>query len=257
MNSYRRNNQAPFAPIVIAVVVFVAFFFGIDYASGGFVRSQARALSSSVFSLIPGSEGIINFFASRRALQRDNERLAGELIRLAEKSAALDALETENAALRQMASAAASMGSGVTAPVLSSLRASPYGTFVIGAGADDNIGEGSLVMTSGGFVIGRVVHADRRTAQVESVFAPEAQTDLMVRELSFQAEGRGGGNARASVPRDSAIAIGDTATAGIFSGRPVGIIGHIESASSSAESIVYVRVPVNLDTLRFVYVLPR
>ena len=84
----------------------------------------------------------------------ENAALREQISRLEERSAAYQVLVEENKSLREM-TRAASLGVGVTAPVISSFRASPYGTFLIGAGSADGISPGDIVLSSENFVIGR------------------------------------------------------------------------------------------------------
>jgi cell shape-determining protein MreC len=172
-----------------------------------------------------------------------------------EEAARFKSLQEENDALREMAALAATEP-GVTAPVLSSFDSSPYGTFTIGAGASSGITEGSIVLTQGGFVLGSVTDVAARTATVEAFFAPGKKIDMNVGGVAFVADGRGGGNARGEIARDALVKTGDTVLIPAFAHRPAGIVGELQAASSSAFTTLYIRLPFNLDTLRYVYVLP-
>ena len=68
-------------------------------------------------------------------------------------------------------------------------------------------------------------------------------------------EGRGGGNARALLPRGVEVKENDPVFAPSLGSRPVGVVGSIESDPSLAEQTIHVSLPVNLDSLRYVYVL--
>ena len=120
--------------------------------------------------------------------------------------------------------------------------------------------EGSLVMTNdaagGGFVVGRVRDVGKRTALVLELFAPNTSVPVVIRGASAFAEGRGGGNARAEIPRGLEVASGDAVTSRLFGGRAVGIVGSVYSDQSSATSEVYIGLPGGLAALQFVYVIP-
>lgn len=255
MNLYRRNDRRSFfAPLVIAALIIVSFVFGIDYASGGFVRSVVRSAVFSVVGNIPGSDTLIGYLASRGALQRENQELKDALARLAEQSAYIDSVVAENETLRALT--ILEEGPGIGARVLSSFDVSPYGTFVIKGGADVGIAQGSIVVTPGGFVLGRVSDVGSDTSVVESLFAPRATHSLVIGSVVFSAEGRGGGYARGRVPRESPVTFGDTAIAPEFGGKPAAIVLRVDSASTSAESVIHLRHPVNTDALTYVYVIP-
>ena len=258
MNSYRQNEgrrRLFFATIFVFVV------FGIDALFGGRVRGLVRAGGTYVFNA--GAYALVRiadsgFFSSRRALSEDNRSLRERIAELEVRAAAVEVLKDENASLRAIARLA-EIEKGITAPVISSVRSSPYGTFSIGAGADDGIIEGSLVTTGdsavGGFVVGQVSDVGRRTALVRELFAPNTSVAVVIRGASATALGRGGGNARAEVPRGLPVVSGDPVTSRLFGGRAVGVVGSVRSEPSSATSEVYIGLPVNLVALQFVYVI--
>jgi len=244
------------APIMLSVVIVLAFTFGIDYASHGFVRAYVRSVAATFIGSIPGSDSIVGFFASRNALRRENQVLRDEIVKRAEQSEYIDSILRENDMLRDMARVAEE-GDGITVPVVSSVSSSPYGTFVVGAGSNNGIREGSMVLTAGGFVLGSVTSVGRDTSVVTALFGPGQSFDLAVGSVAFSAEGYGGGNARARVPRDAPIVVGDTAVVPAFRARPAGVVASVESASTSAESTLHLHLPVNTTSLLFVYVVSR
>ncbi|OHB19460.1 MAG: hypothetical protein A2854_00635 [Parcubacteria group bacterium RIFCSPHIGHO2_01_FULL_56_18] len=242
----------------IVVVLVVGLVFGIDKVSGGLVRGYARRGGASLSAAASAATSVITengLLSSKRALQKENIELKGAIAIRDENAARFKALEDENEKLRKMADLAAT-GDGVTAPVLSSFRASPYGTFMIGAGSVHGVSAGSVVLTEGGFILGVVTGISARIATVESLFAPGKEIEMNVDGNAFVAEGRGGGNARGEIARDASVAVGDAVLVPAFASRPAGVIGELQSASSSAYTTLYIRLPVNLDSLRYVYVLP-
>jgi hypothetical protein len=58
------------------------------------------------------------------------------------------------------------------------------------------------------------------------------------------------------MPRGIEIQEGDVVTAPQLGGRPIGLVGHIDSDTSSAEQTVLVSLPVNLASLRYIYIVP-
>lgn len=257
--SNRARSRSPLVQALMVALLVSLAFFGLDTLTGGLVRSYARTTASLAWT---ASAGIISstdgngFFVTRRSLAHENAALTEKLAFYEESMARFRALEDENEALRAIAQLAETEGDGLAARVLSSLASSPYGTFVIGAGERDGVTPGSLVLTLGGFLLGTVSDTDSHTATVHALFSPGNIVDLIADDVAFSAEGRGSGNARAEIPRDAKIAVGAAASVPAYFGRPAGIIGKIESASSSATQTLFLRLPLNLDTLRFVYVIP-
>lgn len=258
-NSYLQPKRSPTTLLFVAVGIATVLLFGVDTLTDGIVRSYSRTLSAVVWSGVSRAGSSLDhtgYFATRRKLVEENERLQSTIALYEEQSARYRALEVQNESLRDMVSLVESERDGVTVRVLSSFRASPYGTFVIGAGERDGIAQGDIVLTPGGFALGRVSSLDAHTATVDALFSPGNSVEVIVGNVAFPVEGRGGGNARAEIPRGAEIAVGDAAIAPSFGGRVTGVIGSIESASSSATQTVFLRLPHSLDSLRFVYVVP-
>jgi len=238
-----------------AVVILVIL---LDILSGGKVRAEIRAgaatlsrWSSALGSHVWGS----GIFTSRAALESQNAVLAAQLSDLSESAGMAATLQQQNDQLRALVHLAAA-SPGLTAPVVSSLSASPYGTFLIGVGGGESVSPGDLVLTEGGFVIGRVSHVGAGTALVAEIFAPGASQDAVIDGTSVTLSGSGGGNAQTEVPRGLVLAVGDPVVVPEFGQRPVGIVGAVASTSASASQQVYVRLPSNLSALQFVYVTP-
>ncbi len=255
-NLYRQNEPQLFVAFV-AILVVAGAIFGVDTLSGGLVRGYAREGGSALWALANSATAFVTesgALSGKRALEEENKALEGELGRRDEYLARFEALEDENAALREMANLAANE-SGITASLLSSLWSSPYGTFTIGIGADAGVHEGDVVLTPGGFVLGVVTNVAARTSLVEALFAGGKEIELTTSDIAFTAEGQGGGNARARVPRDAAVEARAVVLVPGLASRPAGIVGAVESASSSAFTSVYIHLPVNVNVLRYVYVV--
>lgn len=260
MNSYRQN-KSPHKRL-LALTALVVFLFLVDVLSGGSVRHQLRGgavVLGKWSAYIGGSIARSGVFSTRAALEAQNRSLAEELAQYEERAGAYEVLRSENEQLRafvRLVESTSRDAQGVTAAVVSSVRTSPYGTFLIGAGEAEGIERGSLVQTSGGFVVGTVTDAGAHTATVGEIFAPGASVEAMASGVAFSAVGSGGGNARAKVPRALAIRIHDPVLAPGLGQRPIGIVGSIASSTASASQELFIVLPVNLSSLRYVYILP-
>lgn len=259
--SSRRSHRESDMPLFVAFIVILlvaGFVFGIDRISGGVVRSYAQEGGNVVWTAAAGAVSVMTesgLLSTHRTLQEENMRLREAVLLRDEQSARYEALRDENISLREMARLAES-DAGVTVPVLSSFSSSPYGTFRIGGGVAEGLQEGNVVLTPGGFVLGSITSVSQRSATVEAFFAPGKELEMRVAGVPFVAKGRGGGNARGEVPRDAKLSVGNVVTIPAFGDRPTGVIGKIESASSSAYASLFIRLPRNLDSLTHVYVLP-
>ncbi|QQG37519.1 MAG: rod shape-determining protein MreC [Candidatus Kaiserbacteria bacterium] len=252
----RGTRKRLFAATVLVLLILFA-----DLLSGGAIRAMVRGAYVRVWSAGSGVvSGIFEsgFFSTRRALERENGSLRERLSELETKSASFSVLRQENDSLRSLLKVA-ERAPGITASIVSSVRSSPYGTFLIGAGSEDGVAPGSLVLAADsagdGFVLGVVQEADARTALVKELFGPGISTEASVRGASVVVEGQGGGNARAEAPRNLPVVAGDPVTAPSLGGYPIGVVGAVKTEASSAESDVYIGLPVSLAGLSFVYVV--
>ena len=260
MNSYRQN-KSPHRRL-FAFTALVLFLFLVDVLTGGSVRHQLRGgavVLRKWSAYIGGSVAGSGLLSTRASLEAQNRSLAEELAQYEERAGAYEVLRVENEELRsfvRFVDSTSREARGVTAPVVSSVRTSPYGTFLIGAGEAEGIVRGSYVLTSGGFVVGTVSDTGAHTATVAEVFAPGASVEAMAGGATFSAAGSGGGNARAKVPRALTIRQNEPVLAPQLGQRPIGIVGSIASSTASASQELFIVLPVNLSSLRYVYILP-
>ncbi len=252
------KSVAPGRSALLIVTAVAVVLFGVDYLSGGAVRATARGMSAFVWNTSARAvQGITGngFFARNATLASENESLKSELARVRERAAAYENLREENESLRALANLAAS-ATGVSAPVISAYHASPYGTFQIGAGKNEGVAAGDIVLSETGFVIGRVTDVADERSVVRTAFIANADIDVLIGNAAVTARGEGGGNARLTVPRGIQVEAGDTVRAPAFGSRPVGIVGKVEEITTTAEQRVYISLPVNVSLLRLVFVTP-
>lgn len=234
----------------------VLAIFTADVLFGGFLRvrmqSAVAAVSAQSTSLM---RRVLDagFFSSRASLTAQNRSLSEQLAQYEERAAAYATLEAENAQLREMAHLASRV-EGMTVAIISSVGASPYGTFLIGAGQEEGVAAGNIVLTSTGFVLGEVREVARHTATVAEILSPRAFLDGIVGGTAIVVEGRGGGNGQTSVPRGVEISVGTPVVAPAYAGRPIGVVGAVATSSGGATQNVFIRIPVNRSGLQFVYV---
>lgn len=255
MNSYRPNDKRGRRRLLVATVVVAALFLA-DLLTGGAIRAALNTVGSAMWSATRSlSAGVTQsgIFSTKASLARQNAALQAQIAQLQNKAAAYTAVETENQQLRSLVHLAA-VASGTTAPVISSFAASPYGTFLIGAGSSDGVQKGTLVATPDGFLIGRVADVSARSALVVGIFAPGQRIDALVDAIPVILSGRGGGTASGEAPRGATISVGDIVTAPSLGQRPIGVVGSVQGNAASASTKLMVRTPVNLESLQFVYV---
>ncbi len=248
----RGRSKLLFATVLILCV------FGLDALLGGPFRNFVRSVAGGMWNVSSSAKQSVaesGFFSRNSTLAQENAQLKRELASVRERASAYGALREENETLRSLLRFTQT-SQGVTAPVVSSYHASPYGTFLVAAGANDAIAPGDIVLSETGYAVGRVVDVGSSHTLVKAVFHAGAEIDVVVGNAALTATGEGSGNALVNVPRGISVEVSDTVIAPTFAGHPVGIVGKVEEVSTTAEQKVYIVLPVNLSTIRFVYIIP-
>ena len=255
-------RRSPSSRKLWTVTALVVFLFFIDVVSHGTVRNLVRqgagAVSHSVTSVFDAVGGRA-LFSSRAALEAQNAALSQQVADLQARVGYAAVLETENDNLRALTQLAQTTH-GLTAPVVSSVISSPYGTFLIGAGAQDGVRAGDVVLAAAaspqdGFIVGVLSDVGAHTSTVEELFAPHAAINASLKAGAIVLSGSGGGNAHGILPRDTPVQTGDAVFVPQYNDRVAGIVGAVASTSASATEDIYVSLPVNLGALQFVYVV--
>lgn len=252
-NSFHRNrrNTRGLAVASVAVLLILA----VDLLSSGALRGVVQSGSVAIwrgFNITVDAVFGSGFFRTRNSLAAENKKLRQEIEHMREQTTLYAALREDYAAVSALVHLAEST-SGLTAPVASSFVSSPYGTFHIKAGNSSGVAEGDLVFSADGFMIGIVIEAHSGVSVVRELFAPGAKSDVTIHGAGAIATGRGGGNARVEIARGIQVAEGDIVRLA-SSGKPVGVVGKVEADSASSVQDVFIRFPLNLSSVRFVFV---
>ena len=252
---YRDPSKRQRKNLALATICVVALF-AFDFFSGGAIRTPVRAVgltlwggANDVFTRI----GASGFLATRAKLARENKSLQE---RIAAMQGEVAAARAGSSRMKELEAAAhlAATAPGVSAPVVSSLRVSPYGTFYIGAGSKDGVQKGTLVLSTEGFALGRIADVFTAESLVREFFAHGEKIEAIVADRPVSLSGSGGGNAKGELPRGASVEVGTMIFARGDRAHAIGVVGHIEGDPTSASLKLYVRTAVNLETISYVYV---
>ena len=253
---YRDPTKKQRRNLLLATICVVALF-AFDYFSGGALRTPVRSIgltlwggANTVFARI----GASGFLATSAGLARENQSLRNSIAAMQGEVAAARA---GNFRMKELEAAAhlASATPGVSAPIVSSLRVSPYGTFYIGAGNLSGVKKDALVLSTSGFALGRIADTTATESLVHEFFAPGASIEAIIADRPVVLSGSGGGNARGEMPRGTEVEVGSSVFARGDRTHAIGVVGHSEGDPTSASIKIYVRTPVNLETISLVYVV--
>lgn len=252
---YRDNNRRQRRVLLLATIL-VVLLLAVDHLSDGAIRTPVRAFGSTLWSVVHNVSMRISgsgFLATRAGLARENQSLKAQIAAMQERIVEVGARESHMRQIEESARLAAAIP-GITAQIVSSSAASPYGTFSISAGASDGLERGARVLSTSGFVLGHIVDVSAHQSLVEELFASGKKIEAMIRERPFSLAGSGGGNATGELPRGTPIEKGDIVFARGDGTHAIAVVGHTEGGPSSASVKVYARTPVNLETISLVYI---
>ncbi len=241
---------------VISFYVFLSVFgfLSADYWREGiwnFSRPIWRAggIVSNPFS------GITNYFSFKDDLINRNNFLEEEIAILKVKELDYDLLLKENQDLKN--ELGHSIGNDrILSGVLSKPPRVPYDTLVIDSGSIHGISQGRKVYLGENIIIGVVTNITSRTSLV-SLFSSGGNTQEAIlgrTGASFTLKGKGGGNFELEVPKDADILWGDVFSHPGISGGVIASVYYIDTNSQSSFKTVYLRIPSNVFSSKYVFV---
>ena len=141
------------------------------------------------------------------------------------------------------------------AVVLSSLRSSPYDTFIIDQGSEDGIAFEQVVISESGVLLGEVIEVYSKISKVQlySAFNKELEVVLSGGEHAI-ARGEGSQNFFLRLPRGLEISTSSTLFLPGMEAYVLANVEYVKDEPGDAFQKVYARSPVNINSLNRVYV---
>jgi cell shape-determining protein MreC len=182
---------------------------------------------------------------------------------LASTSAALadrDALYDQNIELKKMLGRPQT-STQVLGAVLLRPPGLPYDTLMIDIGAQNEVVAGDIVFAGGTAAIGEITNVYPTTSRVSLFSAPGRTYDAQVSSKGaigvvtpISLQGQGAGSLSGEVPAGSNAAVGDSVVVPGLGNYFVGQISHIDAPSGSSFETLYVQMPVDIFSLKYVQV---
>ena len=239
--------------VLFLVLVISAFIFP------NFIRTVTYDVSKPLWSasgvISDAFSNIKNFFVFKNTLINKNLALQDEVASLQLKVADYDILSKENDDLK------AELGrSGKNARIISSVLSrppfSPFDTLVIDVGTSGGVGIGDKVYLSDNMIVGTVANTTANTSLV-ALFSSgnnKQQATLSRTGASFELVGLGGSNFKLEVPKDTDIIWGDSFMYPGLSSALLGNVYYIDTNSQSSFKTIYLRLPINVFSSKYVFV---
>lgn len=189
--------------------------------------------------------------------QGDVAQLRAQLASTTAALADRDRLAAENAELKLELGRGAKDERRALAGVLLHPPGTPYDTLVIDAGQAQGIAVGDLVF-AGALAIGTVDELYLTTARVILYSAPGLSYDATLTTeggaLPVSVEGQGAGSMSARVPSGTPVKAGDRVDFPGLAGGVTGTVTAVFGADTDTFKTVYLRLPIDLFALQYVYV---
>ncbi|MDO8520511.1 MAG: rod shape-determining protein MreC [bacterium] len=262
VTSFRHDRQKKTAQkrwlvyLLILLVIILALRTPLSGVLSSLLTTLARPLWTTENALHSWLGEAIQLLSSKQALREESEQLKDALDLVLLEAYSRERLREENETLKA-ALGRADRRDLLLARVLATPGRSPYDTLVIDVGEDHGLVPGMKVAVDGDFVIGVVskVTGKSAIATLYSSHGNELPVVIGTSSLPAIAKGDGGGNFRITLPRGVAVSVGDLAEIPAFSPQYIGAIEAIEERGGGSLQDLYVRMPLNIYELAWVYVV--
>lgn len=252
----RASNTTAVLVLVFAVVgVFGAAHLFKPVVFSGFIHVLARPLWNFEAVIVERAAQNLSLLRSKRDLVLENRRLSRRATLLEGEHALLSLFREENARLKVMFGRS-EHNDRTLAAILARPPVSLYDTLVIDIGSAHGVSVGDSVFVYGETIIGSVEKVFQRTSLVTLFSSPGKKTDVLIgsSRIEANAEGRGGGNFEARLPRDIPLSSGDTVTIPGLDPTLFAIVETIIENPTDPFQIILFKTPVNLYEVEWVEV---
>jgi len=144
----------------------------------------------------------------------------------------------------------------IVAGVVTKPPFSPYDIYTVDAGTENGVQVGNLALFSDYVSLGLVSRVNTTGAKITLFSAPGKETQMILNEATFLTTGQGGGSLRIDVPRDFEVETGDQVTLPGYNVYATGIVAGIEFKPQDSIKKVLVKVPVNIEAVNLVSLVP-
>lgn len=252
-------------------------FFGLFFLAFGIVffdQSRVVAASRSVLTASAApfqiSTGRLrNFYAfwadalfNIRKLKLKNQELIQKNLELESSLAGFSDLKSENETLKKQLNFAGESRKNLLGANIVSRDYQNSRSFIIDAGASDGLAAGMTVLAGGGNIVGQIISANERTAQIRTVFdaATKINSITQISRVAGLARGMGSNLILDLVPKSNDLSINETIISsgqdGIWpKGLVVGKIAAIDSDQNQLFKIAHLESLIDWSKLDQVFVI--
>jgi len=234
-------------------VAIILFHFAYPTVLGDLASRVAAPIWSGKQFLSDNLDELFFFFSSKKELTDDVNRLSSELERAKALLLDREILLSENRILNEQLGRAKEQKGRLVGAILRAPPKSLYDTAVIDIGLEDGVRNGDLAL-SGSAVLGMVGKVFARTSLVEFFSTAGKKTEVVIlhddKAIPVEADGRGGGEFRATLPKEVSIIVGDRVVMPGLSLLLFATVEAIDGSDTDSFQIVRFKNPVSIELLR-------
>ncbi len=243
--------------IFLVLAVFVILFL-LSYFFGAFFRKIFTNIAKPIWvvgiTVEKPFSNITDYFRTRGALISENQNLKDQITALSLKVTDYNTVSTELSDLKN--ESGRNVAGRLVTNIISRPPQSPFDTLVIDFGSSDGITVDSKAYLSDTIIVGTVQSVSPRSSIVSLFSTPNKKTDVVLLRTgaSYSLEGNGGGNFKLEVPKDTDIVWGDSF---MYPGSRTSLVAnvyYIDSNSQSSFKTIYLRVPGNVFSSKYLFV---
>jgi cell shape-determining protein MreC len=259
--SYLRNKEAQNqklrqGAVIIAVLILIVIFRApVGRGFSAFAHGVAWPFLKAKEAMRGEFSKLGTDFASKESLALENDALKKQLKDAQLANLERDILFNDNVALRQALGRGAIDRNMIAGVILSKPNASPYDTLIIDIGTSDGLASGDMVFADNTVPIGTIDSVYGKSALVKLFSTSGLVTKVVTHGgIYIDATGQGGGNFQVTLPRDVAIAEGNTLSLPNLVPEVLATVTKIVSDPRDPFQKILAISPVNIQELKFVEV---
>lgn len=198
-----------------------------------------------------------SFFRTQTSLRAENAALKEKLSSLELELSALSLSQAETERLLGLLNRR-SEPQGIAVAVLTRPPQSPYDLVVVDAGAREGVTVGARVYLPEGPEVGTVAEVFESFSRVKLLSTAGQRSPAVLErfEVPVELEGRGGGNFKIVLPRETQVEVGDRILSGSLNAHLVAVVESVHMEPTDSFKEVLARSPANIFSVRFLTVRP-
>lgn len=243
--------------IPIAGILFLIFIFSF---SG--TRNLVFAVGSPLWGI---KNSIASFFSnsaetlkSKSELIKENETLKEQIKTFEENNVLSSIIKNENDDLKNILGRKPANKKTILAAILVKPFLSPYDTLIVDVGSADGVSLGDKILADGITFIGYVSEVFSNESKIMLYSSPGEKIKVLIGNNNIQkeAEGVGGGNFIAEMPKEAGVKEGDPIVIPSISANIFGVVEKINFKEADSLETVLFKNPVNISELKWVLIVP-